>query len=173
MSETSNIVVRRLGPDDWELYREVRFAALRESPWAFSSTLTREQQFSEEVWRERLHANCIAVAFRGDDDVPRAVGVVGGYVGEHGPELVSMWVSPDARASGAADALIHEVCGWAAEEGHVTLALWVVESNQLAQRVYVRNGFIRSGRVQQVRVGEETLEYEMIRVVSQRRNDAG
>lgn len=167
MSESNGLVVRRLGPEDWELYRDVRLTALTDSPRTFASTLTREQEFPEEVWRQRLTENCTAVAFRDEDaDVAQPVGIAAGYVGEHGAELVSMWVSPRARGSGSADALVEEVSRWAAEQGHVTLALWVVEGNDLAERVYARNGFIRSGRMQPLRDGEETMEYEMVRLLS-------
>jgi GNAT superfamily N-acetyltransferase len=166
MNPVHDVSVRRLARDDWELYRDLRFAALSDAPSSFRSTLAREQEFTEAVWRERLHANCTAVAFRRDGSGPEEpVGLVGGYVGDHGAELVSMWVAPQARGSGAADALVQEVCAWATEDGHLTLALWVVESNAVAERVYARNGFIRSGRVQPVRDGEDTLEYEMIRLL--------
>jgi len=112
------------------------------------------------------------LAFRrgesGDERKP--VGMAGGYVGDNGAELVSMWVAPGARGSGTADALIGHVCAWAAADGHLTLALWVVEGNEAAERVYARNGFLRSGRGKPVPGREWATEFEMIRLLAPAEN---
>jgi ribosomal protein S18 acetylase RimI-like enzyme len=48
------IVVREITADDWELMRDVRLAALAESPSAFGSSYAREVAFTEEQWRGRI-----------------------------------------------------------------------------------------------------------------------
>ena len=60
--------------------------------------------------------------------------------------LMAMWVHPDLRGIGAADALVSSVKTWAAEVGATQLRLNVVESNFPARRCYERTGFRATGR---------------------------
>jgi ribosomal protein S18 acetylase RimI-like enzyme len=48
------ILVREVRPDDWELMRDVRLAALAEAPSAFGSAHAQEAAFTEEKWRSRI-----------------------------------------------------------------------------------------------------------------------
>lgn len=68
----SDISVRRLGEDDWQEYRAVRLAALSESPEAFVASLSDEEDFDEQLWRERMNRSERLLAERGGE----ALGVV-------------------------------------------------------------------------------------------------
>lgn len=48
--------VRRLSPDDWRIFREIRLAALEDAPHAYSSTPAEWQGENdlEQRWRKRL-----------------------------------------------------------------------------------------------------------------------
>jgi hypothetical protein len=77
----SEISVRVLEEDDWHAYRDVRLAALRESPKAFLAT------YAEEAKRpERYRRDCMAQAHRllaVRDGVPVGVASIGDAQGEH------------------------------------------------------------------------------------------
>ncbi len=88
------------------------------------------------------------------------IGLAGGYP-DNPPELVSMWVAPAGRGTGAASALIDAVAGWARDGGATELDLWVVEGNDRARRAYERAGFVATGAVQPVRPGEPRMESRM------------
>jgi GNAT superfamily N-acetyltransferase len=79
--------------------------------------------------------------------------------------LTSLWVDPRFRDQGVGSALVETVVGWAADEGFSQVLLWVTEVNRNAERLYVRHGFARTGRVSEVRPGEPAVENEMSRPI--------
>ena len=139
--------IRRLTPGDSALLRRLRLRALTDAPSAFGSTYEREEAFTDEEWRHRLrvdgHPHFVC---EGPDGA--AVGIAAGVRDDTDAALaylMSMWVAPDARGSGAADGLIGRVIEWARDEGIATIRLHVTEGNARAERVYDRNGFSRTG----------------------------
>ena len=104
----TDITVRPLGEDDWEDYRSVRLAALRESPEAFVATVEQEEAYDEDFWRQRMQRSARLVAEREG----RAIGVVsvGTATGneETAGELFGLWVRPEARGSGVATRLVKD-----------------------------------------------------------------
>lgn len=49
----SEITIRTLAEDEWEQYRDMRLRALRESPDAFVADVETEEQYDEQLWRDR------------------------------------------------------------------------------------------------------------------------
>jgi GNAT superfamily N-acetyltransferase len=139
------VSVRQAKPDEWELMRDVRLAALRDAPGAFASTYAREAQYTEEQWRGRWLSDRITMFFADVTDMPGSVGLAGAYVEDGVADLISMWVRPDARGRGAGEALVGAAAGWARARGHDTLYLWVAEDNAAARRLYERCGFTPTG----------------------------
>ncbi|MGH3646334.1 MAG: GNAT family N-acetyltransferase [Micromonosporaceae bacterium] len=137
----SEVEVRRVGPDDWRVWRDVRLAALEDAPDIFPGELAPAQRYNEADWRARLDPY---------DGVWLLAEAPGGPVGQAGawmpfgppPVLVGMWVRPDWRGRGVGDALVAEVLDWAREASFDRVDLWVLESNQPARHVYQRHGFV-------------------------------
>ncbi|KAE8763674.1 GNAT family N-acetyltransferase [Georgenia thermotolerans] len=134
---------------EWRAVREVRLRALAADPGAFGSTLARELAFDDGVWRERVAAGRTFLARR--DGV--VVGIASFYA-EPGRqderELVGMWVTPEARRTGVAPALVEAVRRAAAAEGAARLTLFIAEGNEPARRLYERLGFRSTGEVQEL-----------------------
>jgi GNAT superfamily N-acetyltransferase len=154
----SEPVVVRLVEEDWSLLRELRLAALGDSPGAFASTRASELAFDETQWRKRLRSPNPSFVARGDGDV---AGLAGGYDDGHHLHLVSMWVRPPWRGRGIASLLIHEVARWAREAGAAELHLWVTDANVAARRRYEHEGFVATGRTQSLPSDETIAELEM------------
>ncbi|MFE6858014.1 GNAT family N-acetyltransferase [Nocardia sp. NPDC057668] len=138
------IEVRALQSDDWQLWRQLRLAALTDAPWAFGSTLAEWSNAgdTEARWRSRFD-NVPYNAVISLDGTP--AGMVGAYASDTEPgtvELISMWVAPFARGKGVSDAAIRAVLDWAYPR---PVILSVKADNKAAIRLYERNGFTDAG----------------------------
>ena len=159
--------VRRVRPGEWALLRAVRLAALADAPAAFGSTTAREVAFGEAEWRRRATSAPNFIAWREDEPVGLVTVIGRGSDGETGPpaewELVSMWVSPDARGSGAADLLVSAVTEVVRAESANRLVLWVADGNARARAFYLRAGFRPTGvRQTYQRLDGSALEEEKL-----------
>jgi GNAT superfamily N-acetyltransferase len=142
--------VRRVLSDEGDGLRDVRLAALKESPTAFGSLYEDEARRTDLDWGYRARSGAAGVdrvTFFAvvDGDV---VGLVGGYRPEANrsdAELVSMWTSPGARRAGVGRALVSAVIDWAREVAATSLCLWVTRGNEPALRLYESMGFRDTG----------------------------
>ena len=136
-----------VGPEDWELWRAVRRAALADAPAAFGSTLAEWSGTgdNEQRWRDRLHNVSLNL-------VLTVAGTPVGMVSAAEPgcdgaiELISLWVHPDVRGQGIGDEAIRRVIGWAqVEHPGRPVVLTVKTNNEPARRLYERHGFLDVG----------------------------
>jgi GNAT superfamily N-acetyltransferase len=140
--------IRPTTEDDWEPLRDIRLRALADAPQAFGSTLERERDRTEAEWRQWAGRG------RSDDGVMFVavdgglfVGLAGGYP-EDDPDaahLVSMWVDPSRRRTGAGRALVEAVLSWAKQRGAHEVNLWATDANEPALALYRSCGFEPTG----------------------------
>ena len=148
-------------PQDWQLYRRIRLAALKEAPYAFGSTYAGEVGRPERAWRKALADR---VRFVAEVDGVVAGTATGGDGDSTGAAaLTAMWVDPRFRRHGVGRQLVQTVVDWAKAGGYDRIFLWVTDGNANAERLYARNGFGRTGAAQDVRPGH--VEYEMSRAL--------
>jgi len=134
-------------PDDWQLWRKLRLAALAEAPGAFGSTLAgwSGSGDTEERWRARLANVPLNLALTvGGEPVGMVSATAPDADGE--VELISLWVAPAARGREVGDEAIRQVAAWAYDEdpGH-PLVLSVKTDNKPARALYERHGFVDAG----------------------------
>jgi ribosomal protein S18 acetylase RimI-like enzyme len=153
----TRVVVRRVVPDEWQSFREIRLAALADTPLAFVTTHEQALQYDERHWRSQAAEGGTMIAWRDD----RPVGLVAAYLPDDAAHLVMMWVEPASRGTGVVEVLIDSVVTWAGERDLPQVRLWVVEGNDRAERAYARYGFSRTGRSQPVPGRPDDLEHEM------------
>ncbi|MFN8075508.1 MAG: GNAT family N-acetyltransferase [Kineosporiaceae bacterium] len=153
------LVVERAREAQWRAVRDVRLAALAESPSAFGSTLEREQTYDAARWRQWTRA-AVFLASVGGTPVGIAAGVPGDT--EASRQLVAVWVSPDVRGRGVSSQLLERVEEWAVSDGARCLHLWLARGNVPARRLYERRGYVDTGRVQPLPSNPAVLEDQMV-----------
>ncbi|MGD0219489.1 MAG: GNAT family N-acetyltransferase [Acidimicrobiales bacterium] len=132
---------------DLDVVKATRLRALEDAPYAFASTLEREQLLIEDEWRSRIESGAWFLAYRGG----RPVGVVAAFTEVGQPShrhLVSMWVEPAERGTSIAADLVEAVISWADEQEAHAVTLWIADGNARAHRLYERLGFVSPGRRQ-------------------------
>jgi len=131
----------RVGPDEWETFRDVRLASLLDAPGAFGAAYADWADAPESRWRARLSDVPFTTVATVDG---RGVGVVSGAQADDRVELISMWVAPGHRGTGLAGWLIDSVADWASANGHDTY-LMVRDDNARAVASYEKAGFVDLG----------------------------
>jgi ribosomal protein S18 acetylase RimI-like enzyme len=170
--ESSGVRVWRAHPEEWATVRDVRLAALADAPDAFASTLSSELARTEPQWRSRIAAWpwflawCAGtpaglVAARPDPAASSPIAADPPARDPGGWHLISMWVSPQLRGTGAAELLVGAVVDHARAVGASRITLWVALGNARARAFYLRMGFTPTGRRQSYpRDGADALDEE-------------
>jgi RimJ/RimL family protein N-acetyltransferase len=160
------LVIERVTTASWRVNRDVRLAALIDSPRAFWVQYAEAAERTDDEWRERiatLGPTWLAV------DGGRPVGTVGLW---HAPDqpaaevfLVGMWVATVARGTDVATRLVGTALTHAAASGWRRVVLDVAHENARARAFYARMGFRPTGEVGSMpwdpSVTEETLALDL------------
>ncbi len=150
--------VRWIGPDDWEMWRDIRLRSLADSPDAYGSLLSRELEFTEADWRQRLNDRAV-LAFESGEPV-----AMGAAWRRHDGDfqIVAMWVEPGHRGRGLSTLVLHELVARGRSEG-ARIGLCVTQGNEVARSAYERFGFAASDEPSSpLREGSELLVDHMV-----------
>jgi ribosomal protein S18 acetylase RimI-like enzyme len=159
--------VRPFQAHEWQLYRDLRLAALRDAPDAFGSTLAREEAFPEQEWITRLAAGAASsldYPIVAEEEPGRAVGLAWVRIEPSDAStatLYQVWIHPDARRRRIGLALLDSAMHWAREAGARTMMLHVALGPKSAITFYRRAGFVETGECSPLRPGSEGLQQPM------------
>ncbi len=142
------VAIRFAREEDAAAYRDLRLEALRNHPEAFSSDYAEHLAKPMAFWTQRL------LSSGSDDGVTLYFATVDqelvGMCGlactvspklRHSGSIVSMYVRPDWRGLGIAQALVNACLEWARGLDVKVVKLGVVTTNAAAIRCYARCGF--------------------------------
>lgn len=133
--------VRKLGKDDAAAFRVVRLEALEAHPEAFGADLQDETVRDVDWFAEWIGRSAVFGAF----DTDRMIGIAGFFKvtsrkSAHMGKLISMYVRPEARGSGAALDLVNAVLEHARGQV-IQVHLGVAAGNEAAIGLYRKAGF--------------------------------
>ncbi len=136
--------IKLLVQDEWRVLRDVRLAALRESPNSFLAMYENEKVFDELKWRAEFSRGDWTVSMHDE----QLAGIVGCTREASTPAderyLEYLWVAPLWRNKGVARTMVTAVLDRLRNSGVRTAYLWVLDGNDAAVRLYKRVGFISS-----------------------------
>ena len=157
--------IRRIRADEWPELRDLRLAALRDTPLAFGSTYERELAFADDRWQRwaadaASGAEYIAVVAAAQ----RWVAMGRGSADLDDPRsafLTAVYVAPDWRRKGLGSAVSEAVVDWARQHGFESIRLHVTDWNAAARRVYESLGFEPTGVTEPLPHDPSVTEGEM------------
>lgn len=166
----TDTVIRAATPDDVQVWRALRMDGIKRHPQAFIVTQQEAEAVPLEEDAARLSHGDRFLAYLNDT----AVGLIGlnrhtvpraRHRGEIGP----LYVAPDARGQGIADALLSAVVDAAQGLGIWQLELSVYVENAPAIALYDRHGFSVTGKIPNAIAGADGFEDDllMIRILAQ------
>lgn len=138
------VKLRWLTADDWRDLREIRLAALADSPSFFLGRYEDEASRGELWWRRKCsHGNWV-LAYRGAEPV----GMMGVTrckdIPRNGRYIESLWIVPDYRRAGLASDFTCQMMQELARRGVGSIWLWVLDGNDAARSFYKKLGFVHN-----------------------------
>lgn len=136
--------IRKAGVDDAMSLRDIRLEALSDTPDAFGSTFKESQKWPKSHWRKVAREWNYYIA----ESSGRVIGMASGGFNDKYPGtrwLYGMFVTPDARGTGVAQALVETVSEWAKRDGATELYLHVTTTVARARAFYEKIGFRMNG----------------------------
>ncbi|RLU86822.1 GNAT family N-acetyltransferase [Streptomyces griseocarneus] len=168
-------IIRLVRPEEWRKAKELRLFALTDpaAPIAFLDTYENAATRSDEQWQHRAHTpSFIAEGPDGEwagsvsilVEVPGEDSVFGGDAVMPQTHLVGVFVRPEHRGTGLAEALFRAALDWSWSLGDPRVErvrLFVHERNVRAEGLYRKLGFERTGVTVEVEGDASAIEYEM------------
>lgn len=142
---------------------------LADTPHAFGDRLADVRGWDDERWRNRLASHLLpdSMVVVAVDDGERWVGQMSAReYRNYDPArawLLGVYLSPDHRGAGRAEALLASVEEWVTGRGLGELYLDVHERSTAARAFYERLGFAYTGHTQPYPLEPSEIEYEMVK----------
>jgi ribosomal protein S18 acetylase RimI-like enzyme len=131
-STSKEIVIRRLRPEEWAAYRELRLEGLKKDPQAFGASYERNRVRPDSYWQERLANVATGNWLLFAEAEGRLVGMAGAWVDavEDVADIISVYVTPGYRGKGVGRELLKAVLREISTEPKIQKARLTVNREQ-------------------------------------------
>jgi ribosomal protein S18 acetylase RimI-like enzyme len=139
-SKSENGICRIIRPPEWQVIRDSRLKALRESPGAFLGSINEESLYREDDWRKTFEGASWYGCFIGN----RVVGIARSVILLDHPEeryVESLWITPEFRKQGFTRKLLAQIASEGERERRRYIRLAVLRGNRTGFDVFARLGF--------------------------------
>ncbi len=153
----ADIEIRVLDRDEWQIYREIRLAALRDAPEAFVDRFEDEAARDDQIWRDRMARASRIIAERGGE--PVGMVCLGLHDGDpETGEVFGLWTAPTVRGQRVARDLVSTAARQATKNGYRQLYFWAVSDSASAVGFASSFGFRPTSSRRPVRVADGEAE---------------
>lgn len=160
--------IRKLGPHEISLHRDLRLCALRDSPDSFAEMATDAEARPLSYWEALTRSvtepdrHVMYLACEGNDVFGSTYGLRDSEGGDMA-RIGGMWVAPLHRRNGIGRVLLESVLSWSREHGFKRVGLWAPSANAAALALYQHAGFRQTGRRRPLPANAkiETIELEL------------
>lgn len=156
------ISFKKVSPDDWQKFRDIRLKGLQTDPQAFGGTFESESQENEEYWKERFSnpERCFYVAENENIFVATAGSK---KIADDNWMIVAVYTLPEFRGKNISNELISRVIEEAKKTGAGKVSLMVNNYQESAINLYKKMGFeiIKIEKDQKMGDGKVYDEYYM------------
>ena len=141
------IEVKKLPPDRWKDYRDLRLEALKSDPLAFGSSYEEEKDLAEDEWKKRI--NNALFALSNDKPVGMIVYIINNKIKtKHIANIFGIYVKKEYRGKGIGKKLIESVIKNIQKNVNVSkIELAVNPEQKAAVKLYEKYGFELVGRL--------------------------
>lgn len=162
------ISFKKVSPDDWQKFREIRLKGLQTDPQAFGGTFEGESQENEEYWKERFSnpERCFYAAEEGNIFVATAGSK---KIAEDNWMIIAVYTLPEFRGKNISKELIEKIINEAKKTGATKVSLMVNPQQESAVNLYKKMGFeiIKIEKDQKMGDGKIYDEYYMEKQLTQ------
>jgi ribosomal protein S18 acetylase RimI-like enzyme len=156
------ISFKKVSPEDWEKFREIRLKGLQSDPQAFGGTFESESQEGEDYWKERF-SNPERCFYAAEEEGVFVATAGSKKIAEDNWMIVAVYTLPEFRGKNISKELIKRIIGEAKKTGAAKVSLMVNPMQESAVKLYEKLGFqtIKIEKDQKMGDGKIYDEYYM------------
>ena len=163
---SENISFKKVSPDDWQKFRDIRLNGLQNDPQAFGGVFENESQESEVYWRERF-SNPERLFYVAEENGLFVATAGSKKIDEDNWMITAVYVLPEYRGKHISEALVNQIIVEVKNLGAKKASLMVNAVQEGAVYIYKKMGFetVKTEKEQKFGDGKTYDVYYMEKII--------